>query len=202
MASSTYFLFQVALRPDTPEWILDAIKAMITGDVEKIMELSRSTHDKFFKQDHWERLLTQRDCQWPKEDAPPTRFYGEVDEAGELQAWHLYGASSVKRNGWDLLWEFQAMIAPWLAKTHDAIEPTVGGVMVPFVLAQDDVPFDADRPQLSLCLKMRSGAVMQHSVKDYIDSYQFDAELNHTNPYTWTIHEEKKKFVFKPSRRP
>lgn len=178
MASSVYFTFQAQLSKDTPKWIIEAIQAMVSEDyeepavLEKIMDLSRSDLDKFFKQDRWERLLTQRDCAWPEDDeAPPTRLEPVLDEDGKLIRWGLYGASSVKRNGWDLAYEFGNMIGPWLEPEHNLKTQNERLVYQPFMMGQDDVPFDADRPELMLYFRLGDRGLMQYMVREYIDNF-------------------------------
>lgn len=192
MASSVYFTFQAQLSKDTPKWIIEAIQAMVSKDLtepavlEKIMDLTRGGLDKFFKQDRWERLLTQRDCAWPEDDeAPPTRFDPVLDEDGKLIRWGLYGASSVKRNGWDLAYEFGNMIGPWLEPEHNLVDISEGRKCQPFMLAQDDVPFDADRPELTLYYRLGLRALTQHRVRGYIDNFPIPTCWGEA--HTWSI---------------
>lgn len=192
MASSVYFTFQAQLSKDTPQWIIEAIQAMLSEDRdepavrEKIMDLSRGGLDKFFKQDHWERLLTQRDCAWPEDnEAPETRLEPVLDEDGKLVRWGLYGASSVKRNGWDLAYEFGKMIGPWLEPEHDLTRPNEGLKYQPFMLGQQDVPFDADRPELMLYYRLGERGLMQYMVRSYIDEYAVPA--NRDEAHVWTV---------------
>lgn len=201
MASSVYFTFQTHLSKDTPQWIIEAIQAMLSEDRdepavrEKIMDLSRGGLDKFFKQDHWERLLTQRDCAWPEDnEAPETRLEPVLDEDGKLVRWGLYGASSVKRNGWDLAYEFANMIGPWLEPEHNLIDASEGQKCQPFMLAQDDVPFDADRPELTLYFRHGMRAVTQYRVREYIDDFPIPTCWGEA--HTWGMEKSKPVNVF------
>lgn len=195
MSSSVLFIFQANLSKDTPKWLVEALQAMVAPDgdpeaLEKIMELSRGSFDKFFHQPNWEGLLVQRrDPDWPKQDAPLTRFFPELDEDGKLVRWCLYGCSSYGRYGWDNAQEFAAMIGPYLEPEHDLTSlwqyRDMSGVQQPFMLAQDDVPLDADRPQMAHFYRCGGRSLMQHRSRDFLDD--FSAPTLPSEAHRWKV---------------